>query len=340
MFAKRSILGRLALMLALALFLVAPTGAADDPLPEVFSKPAPESPEDLRMIQEHVRGILDKVLPATVGVSVGSSQGSGVIISEDGYILTAGHVAGEPDQRVNITLQDGTRLTGETLGINENIDSGLIKITSSGTWSYVEMGVSDELDKGDWVIAAGHPGGYRSGRSPVVRLGRVVSTRSSVIRTDCALVGGDSGGPLFDMHGRVVGIHSRIGGSITANHHVPVDTYRDTWDRLVAGEAWGGAFGFGGDDRASDEPYYGIQFDDDKNASPGRIKDVIAGGPADEGGLKAGDVVLKFEGREFTDLDNLRTLLRKQEPGDKVAFMVRREDAVLTIRIVVGNRPG
>ncbi|MCL6480244.1 MAG: trypsin-like peptidase domain-containing protein, partial [Firmicutes bacterium] len=73
-----------------------------------------------------------------------------------------------------------------------------------------------------------------------VRLGRVQWRNENLIRTDCTLVGGDSGGPLFDMHGKVIGIHSRIGPSLATNLHVPVNTYRQTWDRLAQGEVWGG----------------------------------------------------------------------------------------------------
>jgi Trypsin-like peptidase domain len=105
---------------------------------------------------------------------------------------------------------------------------------------FLDMGKSGELAKGQWVIGIGHPGGFRPNRTPVVRVGRILHTDSFVLRTDCTLVGGDSGGPLFDMQGRVIGIHSRIGGfAITENMHVPVDTFRATWDKLAEGRSWG-----------------------------------------------------------------------------------------------------
>src|ERR1700758_5501580 len=102
------------------------------------------------------------------------------------------------------------------------------------------MGKSTSLTKGQWVVSIGHPGGFRPNRTPVVRLGRVLEANANLIQTDCTLVGGDSGGPLFDMDGKVIGIHSRIGPAITANLHVPVNTYRDTWDDLANGETLGG----------------------------------------------------------------------------------------------------
>src|SRR5690606_1520398 len=120
-----------------------------------------------------------------------------------------------------------------------SIDSGLMEITDQGDFPAVEMGDSSKLKRGQWVLALGHPGGFESGRRPVLRLGRILDVEDDAIRTDCTLVGGDSGGPLFDMQGRVIAIHSRIGGPLTANIHVPVNVYKENWDRLAAGEAWG-----------------------------------------------------------------------------------------------------
>ncbi len=94
------------------------------------------------------------------------------------------------------------------------------------------------LQAGDWCLVTGHPEGFQAGRPPVVRLGRIISADRNDIHTDCELVGGDSGGPLFDMRGRVIGINSRIGPSTSLNLHVPVSTYRENWDRLLASESF------------------------------------------------------------------------------------------------------
>jgi serine protease Do len=203
-------------------------------------KPVPENVEDLRALEKQVQAVIARVQPATVGVIIGAAQGSGVIV-KDGYVLTAGHVSGKPGRTAIIRLADGRKLKGKTLGNNAGIDSGLIKIDEAGTYPTVEMGKSADLKKGQWVVSIGHPGGFRPNRPPVVRLGRVQSATPTAIITDCALVGGDSGGPLFDLeHGKVIGIHSRIGLFISQNFHVPMDTYVTTWEKLAKGESWGG----------------------------------------------------------------------------------------------------
>jgi serine protease Do len=202
----------------------------------------PETVDDLRTLERQVQGVVARVQPAIVAVLIGPAQGSGVLI-KGGYVLTAGHVSGQPGRPVTLRLPDGKKLKGKTLGHNRDIDSGLIQVAEKGEWPTVEMGKASALKKGQWVVSIGHPGGFRPNRTPVVRLGRVLEVNPSVILTDCTLVGGDSGGPLFDLDGKVIGIHSRIGPSIAQNFHVPVDTYQATWDRLVKGEIWGGMAG-------------------------------------------------------------------------------------------------
>ena len=95
------------------------------------------------------------------------------------------------------------------------------------------MGASKPLEAGDWVIALGHSAGFDAGRTPPVRFGRVISKGpGNFLTTDCTLIGGDSGGPLFDLDGKIVGIHSSIGVSLTNNNHAGIDGFREDWDRI------------------------------------------------------------------------------------------------------------
>ena len=329
------------LFLGLAVGFLAAAGAlaADEPkapvidLPEVFKKPVPENLEELKAIQKQTVLVVEKVMPAVVGIQMGPGQGSGVIVSKEGYVLTAGHVSGTPGKNVTVIFPDGRKVKAKTLGANKGIDSGMIKIEEEGTWPFVEMGQSTELKAGTWCLAIGQPGGFRPGRTPPVRLGRVLENTKGFVRTDCTLVGGDSGGPLFDLQGRVIGIHSRIGGSITANIHVPVDTYRDTWDRLARGEAWGGSLGAG----AAATPYLGVLSDPEaKDAC--KVKEVQAGSPAEKAGIKVNDIITKFDGQKVAKFEDLSSLVSKKKPGEEVALEVQRGEETLTLKATVGRR--
>ncbi len=315
-----------------------PDRSKDKPLPAAFLKANPENLDDLKAIEKHVQEILPKVLPCTVCLRVGGSSGSGVIISEDGLILTAGHVSGEPGRDITVVMPDGKTHKGKTLGGNGTIDSGLVKLTDEGKWPFAEMGKASEMKKGDWCLVTGHPGGYRPGRSPVVRLGRILDINYRVpakyICTDCTLVGGDSGGPLFDMHGRVIGIHSRIGESITANMHVPVDTYRETWDRLVKGERWGGGIGR----PVRSEPELGIKLEPSDAIC--KIGEILKDSPADKAGLKIGDVIRKLDGKEATTVATLIDEIKKKRPGDEVTLEVQRGTDTVTLKVILGRKQG
>jgi len=302
---------------------------ARDDKPSALDKPAPESVEEARAIQKQVKEVLARVTPSVVGIQVGDASGSGVII-KDKYVLTAGHVSGKPGRDCFLILPDGKRLKGKTLGQNVNIDSGLIEIVEEGKFPSVDLGESAKLLKGQWVLCLGHPGGFRPGRSPVVRLGRVLAASDYTIRTDCTLVGGDSGGPLFDLSGKVVGIHSSIGPNITINNHVPVNTFRETWDRLAKGESWGG-LNFG-----RDSAYLGLTLE---KADKGlKIKEVTPDSPASKSGMKTDDVLTRFDGKAVGTQDDLIELLAKKKPNDEVALEVVRGGETVTLKVKLGRR--
>jgi serine protease Do len=317
---------RFVLALLVGLAVLPPLYA--DSTPTALDKLVPETVQDLRAIQERVKKVMAKVSPAVVGIRIGHAAGSGVIVNKDGYILTAGHISGEPDRDADVILPDGRKLKGKTLGANVALDSGMIRITGEGEWPFVAMGDASKLKQGAWCLALGHPEGFRPGRAPVLRLGRVLWSDDRMLRTDCALVGGDSGGPLFDLDGKVIGIHSRIGPSMTINLHVPVDTYRLTWNRLAKGEVWGGA---------KRGPYIGVELDEDSTEC--RIVNVDKDSPAEKAGLKADDVVIRFGKERVEDLEDLLTLIKERKPGDEVPIRVRRGKRILDLKIVIGKHP-
>ncbi len=297
-------------------------------LKKIFDGGSPANLADLRAMEQHQRQLSAKVISCTVGIVIGSSHGSGVIISADGYVLTAAHVAGSPKRRANIILPDGRTVPGRSLGLHRTLDAGLVKIDGDGPWPYAELAKAEHVNVGQWCLATGHPGGFEEGRAPVVRIGRVLLTDQSSLTTDCTLIGGDSGGPLFDMQGRVIGINSRIGRFLTANVHVPVAAYVEAWDRLVAGDAWGNLPGRG--------PYLGVQ--GEPEAKGAKIAQVLPGSPAEKAGVRTGDVILKFDGKPVHNFAALQTYVGDCQSGAEVSLELIRGEQHKQIKVVIGER--
>ena len=305
-------------------------------LDKLLSGEPPETIQDLKAMQERFRSLATKLVPCTVGLRVGGAQGSGVIISEDGYVLTAGHVSGQAGRTVTVILHNGKQLKGKTLGGDFELDAGLIKIEDKGEWSYAEMGKSKDLGRGQWCVSIGHPGGYRPERSAPVRVGRILDNRANGIRTDCMLVGGDSGGPLFDTQGKIIGINSRIGASARSNLHAPIDAFTKGWDRMVKSETWGGNQRSSGPTRGG--PWLGVT--SDPNADNAKIGRGSENSPAAKAGIKAGDIITRFDGKDINSFQDLSRLVKQKKPGDEVEVAVLREDQTLKLKLKLEKYEG
>jgi serine protease Do len=282
-------------------------------------------------MQEHVQSLTDRLKKCTVGVSVGNAWGSGVIISPDGYVLTAAHVAGQPNKECEFTFSDGKVAKGKTLGMFRTQDAGLMKITEGGPYPYAELGDSNKVNEGNWCIAMGHPGGYQSERGIVLRIGRVLHVKyDEAITTACALVGGDSGGPLFDMDGRVIGINSRIAEKLTTNMHVPVNAFQDNgaWNRMVKGDVWGHMPG--------QTPWLGVQRDE--SSSEAKIAAVTPKSPAEKYDLKPGDVIVKFDDRDISNFQAVIDAVAECHVNESVILKVRRGDSLKDVRVRLGRK--
>lgn len=284
------------------------------------------SVEKLKEREKKVKKIVSELMPTVVAV-VGNDQpatGSGVIINENGLIMTAGHVTEAAGKELTIIFPDGRSVKGESLGANRTRDAGLARITEEGKWPFAPIGDSNEAKLGEWLIAMGHPGGYDLNRSPPIRLGRLISTGSmGMLRTDCTLVGGDSGGPLFNLDGEVIGIHSSIGGSLAENRHVPSSVFKSGWDRMLAGEIWGslGMMAAGVD---PDRPMLGVRM----NENDGKVKvdKVFPNSPARRAGIRDGDVILNIDGVPAEQMADVINQVSSSKAGDLLQVEVLRGD--------------
>ena len=291
----------------------------------------PQTIKQLQLLEKQQRRVAKAAMPSTVSVQIDAAQGCGVIITGSGYVLTAAHVAMRPGETAVITLSNGRKVVAKTLGMNRGVDAGLIKINSGQNggkpWPHASLGNSEDLVAGMWCVATGHPGGYDDKRGPVTRVGRLLIVRPDKLVSDCALIGGDSGGPLFDLSGRLIGVHSRIGNDVADNLHVPIDHYEYAWNRMLEGRAWGFLPGF--------RPVLGVQ--GNKGDQKARVVTVKPGSPAETGGLKPNDIVTQFGKKMISNFQSLKDAVADTMPGERVVVWVRRGPDQIRLTIEIGR---
>lgn len=219
--------------------------------------PSPADIPQFKSLEQKIQKVVQKVLPATVSLfsTKNGASGSGVVVNQDGLVLTAGHVIRGAEQ-MTVIFPNGEQATGKVLGANYTRDTAMVQIMDAkpqGGWPHANLGDSDSMDSGDLVIALGHAGGYDPIRTPPVRFGRILAHGpDEFLCTDCALIAGDSGGPLFDLSGKVVGIHSSIGESLSSNNHAGISGLIGDWNKLKKSKRWGSL----GGDSSPDHPLH------------------------------------------------------------------------------------
>lgn len=294
--------------------------------------------DDLLRLEEKVKRVSTQSLPATVSLvseRTGSS-GSGVIVSADGLILTAAHVV-QGMSEVDVYFSDGKKWLGKVLGANFSKDIGMVKMVDAGPWPFVEIGESRPLEAGDWVIAIGHSAGFDPARTPPIRFGRVMSDGpGNYFTTDATLIGGDSGGPLFDLNGKLLAVNSSIGESWKNNNHAGVDGFREDWDRLLAGETWGT---LQMNPMANPEtPVLGIGMGMRRAVDGVPVFKVEPNSPAAAAGVRVGDVIRSVDGDRVREGAELQQVLVKREVGDIVKLGIIRNDTELEIEVELVKR--
>lgn len=293
------------------------------------------SVDELKAIQEKVKNVSRMDTRATVALlSDRGDTGSGVIVSRDGLILTAAHVV-QGDEIMRVILPDGRMTKGRVLGADYTRDAAMVRIEGKGAWDFVELGDSEKLSVGDFVVALGHAKGFDPSRRAPIRVGRMnTDGKQRFLISECTLIGGDSGGPLFDLEGRLVGIHSSIGPRLKLNNHVPVNVFKENWQRLLTGEQWG---------------QLGLNIMADPNTpvlgfsmSTGRggvlVRDVLVDSPADRAGLQEGDLITDMGERRLNGVKDMIRELGRLRPGKKVDLKVIRSGQAYKAELTPGRR--
>jgi len=268
-------------------------------------------------------------------------QGSGFIISSDGYVVTNNHVVSGADE-VKVKLDNGEAYDAKVVGRDPSTDVALIKIKGGKRVPVLELGDSDKLEVGDWVFAIGNPFGL----SHTVTAG-IVSAKDrytggsydEFIQTDAAINPGNSGGPLFNLKGEVVGINAQIlgpGANIGIGFAIPINLARSVIDQLrEKGKVVRGYLGL--TYQPLDGPTakaLGL-----KEAEGALVRSVVAGGPADKAGVKEGDVIVQFEGKRDKIGERLARLVGNVKPGTKVRMAVWRNKSEKKLQIKLDTRP-
>jgi len=268
--------------------------------------------------------------------------GSGVIVSEDGYILTNNHVVENADE-IKVALNDEREFTAKVVGRDDKSDVAVLKIDAKNL-PYLHLANSDNLEIGDVVLAIGNPFGV----GQTVTMGIVSATgRGNIgldyedfIQTDAAINPGNSGGALVDAEGRLIGINtaiiSRSGGNQGIGFAIPVNLARSVMESLVKdGRVVRGFMGVNIQDVT---PTLAQEFDL-KNNDGALVADVTAGSPAEKAGIKAGDIITKFNGKPVRDSRQLKLQVAQTSPKAKVPVEVLREGATKTINVQLKEFP-
>jgi len=294
-----------------------------------WQKQAPTSVEDLLEIQARVQKIIPQVQGSVVCIEAEDGAGSGIVVSENGLILSAAHVIGESGRTMKIIFPDGSEVDAVSLGGSELSDAGMLQMVGKGPWNYVPMNPANLSKVGDWCFALGHPNGFDHQRGMVLRTGRLIYKEDETLQTDCRLLGGDSGGPLFSLDGKVIGIHSRISQDAEENFHTPIESFLSNWDFFLNEQMYTlNTMQSGG--------FLGVQCEETDVGL--RILEVLQGTPAEKSGLLSGDILTFLDGNSLDTREKLTLLVSSRFPGDEIVLDYLRDDRQTSLKITLGTR--
>jgi serine protease Do len=299
--------------------------------------PIPNLPED-DPFYEFFRRFMPN--PQTPREFQSQSLGSGFIISADGYVLTNAHVV-EAAEEITVKLTDKREMKARVIGSDRRTDIALLKIDASGL-PFVRFGNPERLRVGEWVVAIGSPFGFENTVTAgiVSAKGRSLPQENFVpfIQTDVAVNPGNSGGPLFNLRGEVVGInsaiYSRTGGFMGLSFAIPIDVANDIVQQLKSvGRVIRGRIGVVIQPLTKElADSFGLQ-----KPQGALVSSVEKGGPAEKAGVEAGDVILRFDGKVVNSSEDLPRIVGSTKPGNRVTMQVWRSKASRDVQVTVAE---
>jgi serine protease DegS len=273
-----------------------------------------------------------------------TSLGSGVIISEKGYVLTNEHVVRGADA-IRVSLRDGRTAEANVIGSDPDTDLALLRIKLSGLPT-IALANSERVQVGDVVLAIGNPFGV----GQTVTMGIVsatgrnqlgINTFENFIQTDAAINPGNSGGALVDAEGRLIGINSAIfsqsGGSVGIGFAIPTGLAKGVMDQILAhGRPLRGWLGFVAQ---AVTPQLAAALDLDRDTQGLVVTEIVANAPAHRAGLRPGDVIHAIDGKKTVDAREILMAISNHKPGDRLTLGITREGRKMTLEAVAGERP-
>jgi serine protease Do len=264
------------------------------------------------------------------------SLGSGFIISNEGYILTNNHVVAGADE-IKVKLSDGRDFKAEVKGTDEKLDLAVLKIDVKGGLPVAKMGDSDAIQVGEWVMAIGNPFGLNQTVTAgiVSAMGRVIGSGpyDDFIQTDASINPGNSGGPLFNAEGKVIGINTAIvAGGQGIGFAIPINMAKGVLPQLEEkGKVTRGWLGVA-IQPVTPELAQSFGVEGEKGAL---VADVTKDSPADKAGVKSGDIILEFDGKQIQEMNNLPRLVASTPVGKKVKLKILRNGKPETITVAI-----
>ncbi len=308
------------------------------------SKKAPANPHQKYLDDPTFRQFFGDQLDDLDGQSQPeNSLGSGVIVSEQGLILTNNHVVAAADE-IEIALSDGRKMSAKVVGTDPDTDLALIKVDAEHLPA-ITFASSDKLNVGDVVLAIGNPFGVGQTvtQGIVSALGRNhlgINIYENFIQTDASINPGNSGGALIDTDGNLVGvnsaIYSRSGGSMGIGFAIPATLARQVMEQIITqGNVTRGWIGIEAQDIT---PELAESFKL-KLAQGALIAGVLRDGPADRAGLRAGDILLEIEGKPVSDSGSMLNLIAVLKPDQKATLKIARAEKTINVSVLIGKRP-